>query len=62
MGIFTKLRDMVVGDPAAAELERMELEQARRLAQAEEAADGSKNAESSAETTSEIPENGGDAK
>ena len=36
--------------------------QTRRLAQAKEAADGSKNAESSAETTSEIPENGGDAK
>ncbi len=33
MGIFSKLRDMVVGDPAAAELERMELEQVRRLAQ-----------------------------
>ena len=37
MGIFSKLRDMVVGDPAAAELERMELEQARRLAQEAEA-------------------------
>ena len=36
--------------------------QTRRLAQAEQAADGGKNAESSAENTSETPENGGEGR
>ena len=36
--------------------------QTRRLAQAEQAADGGKNAESSTENTSETPENGGEGR